>query len=252
MRKRVLTVYACVLLIFALGFGLGMQSATVPVQAQTSTYLSASPIPSTLHTTQVWMREPFCLRVWWYDSQGKLVVLCSEDKGTDTPVPGVSHKVDLPGPAALALIGKAERWELNAAALAKPDSQLPGDNFVRVTGPTLVTILNSVTPPPIFSATVTLLPTGTAASPTARVTPTSPPSLTPTNPIQIPTLSPSQKRAFTIYCDPSGMPYTIIIFGSYGLTHSVPDEWCDGARNETQILLERMAQATPARIEVRP
>lgn len=253
MRKRVLTVYACVLLIFALGFGLGMQSATAPVQAQTSTYLSASPIPSTLHTTQVWMREPFCLRVWWYDSRGKLVVLCSEDKGTDTPVPGVSHKVDLPGPAALALIGKAERWELSAVALAKPDSQLPGDNFVRVTGPTLVTILNSVTPPPVFSATVTLLPTGTAASPTARVTPTSPPSLTPTqaNP-NIPTLTFAQKQAFTVYCNRSDTDYTMTIWGSYGLTYSVPEEWCRQVRDGAQFVLAHMAQATPARIEVRP
>lgn len=189
MRRTRLTVYAILLLIF---FGLCTQSAPYHVQAQASTYLFASPIPSTLHTTQVWMREPFCLRTWWYDEHNQLVRMCSEDKGSDTPSPGASHKVDLPGPAALALIGKAERWELSAVALAKPDSQLPGDNFVRVIGPTLVTILSPVTPSPVVPppASVTSSPPfEVTATPTARVTPTPPSPPGGASPTPTPTLS---------------------------------------------------------------
>lgn len=196
MRSRVLTVYGLVLLIFAIGFGLGAQGVATSVQAQTSTYLSASPITSTLHTTQVWMVEPFCVRTWWYDEHSNLVRLCSEDKGSDTPSLGVPHKVDLPGPAALVLIGKGGdgRWELSAVALAKPDSQLPGANFVRVTGPTLVTILNSVTPSPVVPppASVTPSPPGVTATPTATggVATFTPSPPTPTFPIQTITPTP--------------------------------------------------------------
>jgi len=108
------------------------------------------------------------------------------------------------------------------------------------------------TPP---TATVTVGPTATPSpSPTVASGATSTPSVptsTPT-PGTIPTLSPAQKRAFTVYCDLSGLPYTMTIWGNYALTYSVPDGWCQPSRDGAQELLRRMAEVTPARVEIRP
>lgn len=230
-----LPVYLVLLALFAL--------VLVNQAGAQSVYLSVMPIPSTLATTQIWMSGPFCVQAWW----GPL--LCSENKGDELHI-GASYKLDFL-PAWLALEGKDAqgRWTLHS--IAKTNAQSPGANFVAVTGPSLVTVLNPVTPSATFSPftpTVTPPPGATATSTVASgATPTPPPQGGRT-----PTLSPAQERAFSVYCDRTGAPYTMTLWGDYGLTYSVPDEWCGPVRDGARSVLARMAQATPARIEIRP
>lgn len=227
---RALPVYLVLLVLFAL-----VLSTQTGAQ---SIYLSATPIPSTLTTTQIWMAGPFCVRAWW----GPL--LCSENKGDEHHL-NAPYKLDFL-PAWLALEGKdvQGRWTLHS--IAKTNDQSPGANFVAVTGPSLVTVLNSVTPPAVTPSppTVTAPPSvGVTATPTATGGVA---TFTPSPPAGgLPTLSPAQRHGFRVICDDTGRDYTLDIWGYWDLVYTVPDSWCAESRNGIQNLFEHMAQATP-------
>ena len=210
------------------GAAIGSQSAArdiTPVPTP-SLYLSSLSIPNAGTLNQVWMDRAFCVRGWWYDDDNQLVRLCSEYKA-DTPVPGANYKIDLPGLAALALIGNGTRWELSAVAMARPD-MLPGPNFVPVSGPTLVTVLSLVTPSPVLSppATVTPPPDGATATPTVVSGATFTPGGTPT-PTRSTTGTP--QVSWGNMCDPQPTPlypHQMVIVGIKGAQAPSYVWWC--------------------------
>lgn len=108
------------------------------------------------------------------------------------------------------------------------------------------------TSPPASSLTPTPFPTSGMGTPTVTPSATRPPPMVTPGGAIIPTLSPAQKRAFSTYCDLSGQGYGMTIWGSYGLTYNVPDEWCAPVRDANEELLRRMREATVTWIRVRP
>lgn len=258
MRRRPIALYIFAIICFITGYAVGRQGAPAPVaHAQTSTRPAVTQLSGRGTATQAWMDTPFCLDPAWWDGK-----LCSKVKGqADTPAPGFVYKLDLPLPACMAFIGKDAlgRWQLSA--IPSVNGQCPGDNFALVSGPCLVqpagydTPAPPGTPPP--AATPSPTPSVATATKPAATSPSTPPaSPSPVTPqpgnTAIPKLSPVQERAFSVYCDRTGGPYTMTIWGSYGLTYSVPDDWCVPSRDGARELLRHMAEATPARVEVRP
>lgn len=233
MRRRVIVVFCALSLAFLAGLWVAGRDTFVQAQAVTpAPWLSvAGPFE-------------FC-----YNYPGMVGCALAEDKTGDRFVNG--WKVDVDRARADCLrwgaVGTLPAAYFTLDPLCSGGARLVGGIYwfaEPVVGtPTPPTPAATVSEPPFTSPP--------ASSPTPTPFPTSG-TETPATPGNVPTLSPAQKRAFTVYCDPSGRPYGMILFGSRDLTYSVPDEWCVGVRDNSQDLLRRMAESTPAWVEVRP
>ena len=124
--------------------------------------------------TQMWMREPFNVDVWWGAR------LHSEAKGDEFGV-GAGYKIDLPAPAWIELTGR-ENGVVVLSATPKLTDSPPASNFVAIEGGANLVEVVSDTPtatlPPSVTPTLTHTPTATATippgvtpSPTAIATP---------------------------------------------------------------------------------
>lgn len=257
-KRRVLVVVAALFLSGLAGAAIGSQSVTAQGVTPAPDHLTAVPIVNGGVKPTAWMAERFCVAVWWQDEHGGGLVLCAEPKGDELKI-GAGWKIELP-PAWLALVGKRTDGAWLLGAVAKTNNQPPAAAFVAVDGPMLITVsvneLPTLSPTP--PATVTPSPplgTGTApAMPSPTFTPT--PRSTPTpfipsgTPVAFPTLSPTQLKTFSVYCESNGFLY-YTVWGNYGLTVSVPREWCDDFYAALLPLLKRISETMPTRIYYR-
>jgi hypothetical protein len=128
--------------------------------AQESVQLKVTKLADVSYT-QMWMREPFTVDVWW---GGRLH---SEAKGDDFGI-GASYKVDLPAPAWIGLTGR-ENGVVVFSAIPKLTDSPPVSNVTAIDGgANLVEVLSdtpTATLPPAVTPTLTNTPTATATLP---------------------------------------------------------------------------------------
>jgi hypothetical protein len=128
--------------------------------AQESVHLKVTKLADASYT-QMWMREPFNVDVWWGTR------LPSEVKGDEFAV-GASYKVDLPAPAWIGLTGR-ENGVVVLSAIPKLTNSPPASNFVAIEGGANLVEVVSDTPtatlPPSVTPTLTNTPPATATLP---------------------------------------------------------------------------------------